>query len=44
MTTATFARSSVLDRVLDRINIQSVGGAVIRYGLELSGSLPASKD
>jgi uncharacterized membrane protein YkgB len=33
MTTTTLSRSSALDRVLDRINLQAVGGAVIRYGL-----------
>ena len=33
MTTTTLSRSVSLDRVLDRINIQAIGGAVIRYGL-----------
>jgi uncharacterized membrane protein YkgB len=33
MTTSTLSRSSALDRALDRINFQTVGGAVIRYGL-----------
>jgi uncharacterized membrane protein YkgB len=33
MTTSTLSRSSALDRVLDRIDLQAVGGAVIRYGL-----------
>jgi reactive chlorine resistance protein C len=33
MTTTTLTRSSARDRVLDRINLQAVGGEVIQYGL-----------
>jgi uncharacterized membrane protein YkgB len=33
MATTTLSRSSVRYRVLDRINFQAIGGAVIRYGL-----------
>ena len=33
MTTTTFSRSLAPYRVLDRINVQAIGGAVIRYGL-----------
>ena len=33
MTTTTLTRSLPLYRLLDRINFQSVGGAVVRYGL-----------
>ena len=33
MTTATLSRSLATLRVLDRIDLQAVGGAVIRYGL-----------
>ena len=33
MTTKTLSRSSALDRVIDRIDLQAVGEAVIRYGL-----------
>src|SRR5262245_19406087 len=33
MTTTTLSRSSTLSRVLDRIDFQAAGGAVIRYGL-----------
>jgi uncharacterized membrane protein YkgB len=33
MTTTTLSRSPARDRVLDRINVQAVGGSVIRYGL-----------
>ena len=33
MTTTTLSRSLARYRVLDRINVQAIGGAVIRYGL-----------
>ena len=33
MTTTTLSRGLPHHRVLDRINLQAVGGAVIRYGL-----------
>jgi hypothetical protein len=33
MTTTTLSRSLATHRVLDRIDLQAVGGAVIRYGL-----------
>ena len=33
MTTTTLFRSLATQRVLDRINVQAIGGAVIRYGL-----------
>ena len=33
MTTTTLPRSPTPDRVLDRTNVQAIGGAVIRYGL-----------
>src|SRR6266446_6613332 len=33
MTTTTLSRSLPHHRVLDRMNLQAVGGAVIRYGL-----------
>src|SRR5262245_37724172 len=33
MTTTTLSRSLALDRILDRINVQAIGGARIRYGL-----------
>jgi uncharacterized membrane protein YkgB len=33
MTTTTSSRSSALARAIDRIDLQAVGGAVIRYGL-----------
>ena len=33
MTTTTISRSLARYRVLDRINVQAIGGAVIRYGL-----------
>ncbi|MGB2610080.1 MAG: YkgB family protein [Isosphaeraceae bacterium] len=33
MTTTTLSRSSALSRVLDQIDVQAVGGVVIRYGL-----------
>jgi uncharacterized membrane protein YkgB len=33
MTTTTLSHNPTLDRVLDRIDIQAVGGAVVRYGL-----------
>jgi hypothetical protein len=33
MTTRTLSGSSALDRVINPIDLQAVGGAVIRYGL-----------
>jgi hypothetical protein len=33
MTTSTLTRSLPLGRALERINVQDVGGTVIRYGL-----------
>src|SRR5262245_41348191 len=33
MTTATLTRSNLLARTRDRIDIQAIGGTVIRYGL-----------
>jgi uncharacterized membrane protein YkgB len=33
MTTTTLSGSSALDRLIDRIDLQAVGGAVIRFGL-----------